>query len=386
MRLALLLLPVFGLLLVAKDKDEGPHKEFWEGMQAKREKLAGLHQEFDIVRNTVTVSGEQGSKWQLIVDVSGKKWREASVSGSGRSGRIFDGEVLYVFEEGSDEFEKPKLGKEAPQPAVYRWPELEWSKAKELSRVPCGFPGQDHSCVLWEAPLKKWSKLVSAGKTNHLVEGTLRVLADLDTGMLVSSNIYQLIETPNYRYQTSMRYPLRRMNYKEAVAESVFRLPEGNTKLVKELSEWDDRRIMKVLGGKAAPELVVKDIAGKTIRLEELKGKTVLLDFWTTWCPPCCADAPSLEKLHKRYGEKLTIVGISVSEARAVVEKYLKEHPKSYATVLSTENELPRPYQVGAFPTYLVIDEEGKITSVVSGDQGFSELRRMLKRSGMDVD
>lgn len=131
----------------------------------------------------------------------------------------------------------------------------------------------------------------------------------------------------------------------------------------------------------------MKDIAGKEIRLADLKGKTVLLDFWTTWCPPCRADAPSLDKLHKKFGGKeLAIIGISVSEERAVVEKYLKEHPKAYATVLSTENELPRPYQIGRFPTYLVIDAEGKVASVAQGDQGFAELRRMLRKAGMEVE
>jgi thiol-disulfide isomerase/thioredoxin len=126
---------------------------------------------------------------------------------------------------------------------------------------------------------------------------------------------------------------------------------------------------------------------GEPVRLEDFKGKTVLLDFWTTWCPPCRADAPALEKLYKKYnGKDLMIVGISVNEERPIVEKYLREHPKSYPIALTSENDLPRPYQVGAFPTYVVIDAKGNVSGAVDGDQGFSTLRKMLEKAGLIVD
>jgi thiol-disulfide isomerase/thioredoxin len=106
--------------------------------------------------------------------------------------------------------------------------------------------------------------------------------------------------------------------------------------------------------------LAVTDIRGNSITLSALRGKTVLLDFWTTWRPPCRADAPALDKLYRKYGsQNLAIIGISVSEDREVVEHFLKEHPHDFPVVLTTENEMPRPYQIGAFPTYIVIDRDG---------------------------
>ena len=121
--------------------------------------------------------------------------------------------------------------------------------------------------------------------------------------------------------------------------------------------------------------------------LSAFKGKTVLLDFWTTWCPPCRADAPALDKLYRKYREQdLMIVGISVSEERAIVEKFLKEHPHSFPVVLTSENEMPRAYQIGVFPTYIVIDRDGTVASAVQGDQGFGELRKLLKKAGLEID
>jgi thiol-disulfide isomerase/thioredoxin len=108
------------------------------------------------------------------------------------------------------------------------------------------------------------------------------------------------------------------------------------------------------------------------VSLAAASGKTVLLDFWTTWCPPCRADAPALDKLYEKYGERdLMIVGISVSEERAIVEKFLTEHPHNFPVALTTENEMPRPYQIGLFPTYIVINPDGTLASAVEGEKGF---------------
>jgi thiol-disulfide isomerase/thioredoxin len=141
------------------------------------------------------------------------------------------------------------------------------------------------------------------------------------------------------------------------------------------------------LAGKPAPGLQVKDIKGTVVSLSELKGKTVLLDFWTTWCPPCQSDASSIEKLNQKYGGKdLVIIGVSVDEDRDTVEKYLKKHPHTYPVVLSSENHMPPPYQIGVFPTYLIISPEGTLVTAEQGDKGFAKLRRDLEKAGMAAE
>jgi hypothetical protein len=80
------------------------------------------------------------------------------------------------------------------------------------------------------------------------------------------------------------------------------------------------------------------------------------------------------------------IVGISVGEERAIVEKYLKEHPHSFPIVLTAENEMARPYQVGILPTYIVINRDGTIAAAVEGDQGFASLWKLLKKAGLETE
>jgi thiol-disulfide isomerase/thioredoxin len=166
----------------------------------------------------------------------------------------------------------------------------------------------------------------------------------------------------------------------------MFAVPTG-LREVNALSDWGAARMQKRMGGKEVPELKLRDMNGNIVDIAALKGKTALLDYWTTWCPPCRADAPALDSLHKKYGDKeLAIIGISVSEERDVVEKFLSKHPHSFPVVLTTENEMPRPFQIGVFPTYVVIDKDGVLTSVVEGDQGFGQLRKLLKKAGMEVN
>jgi len=210
---------------------------------------------------------------------------------------------------------------------------------------------------------------------------------DTETGMLVQSVVQEVIENDRSGYQMELTYSLKRMGYGAPPDAALFKLPESGVHEVKQLTPWNIARIKKQLVGKPAPELEVMDIQGNPVSLSTLKGKTVLLDFWTTWCPPCRADAPALDKLYNKYGDKgLAIVGLSVSEERGVVEKFLKDHPHSFPVVLTSENEMPRPYQIGAFPTYMVISPDGTLASAADGDQGFGELRKFLEKAGMPAD
>ena len=125
---------------------------------------------------------------------------------------------------------------------------------------------------------------------------------------------------------------------------------------------------------------------GAPISLASLKGKTVLLDFWATWFPPCQADSSSLEKLNQKYGNgNLAIVGMSEKNGRPS-KNTLKKHQHSYPVALSIENEMPPVYRIGVFPTYFVIGPDGTLTSARQGDPGFSNLRRDLEKAGMAVE
>jgi len=378
--------PLFLVSLNAIAQTPAPH--LWTDLQVKREMLPGYHQEFNVSQTFKLPQHDQSSKHQVILDAVPRQWRETSVSGSGERIRIFDGTSLLTLEQDGDEYmrTKHKPKDDDPMPSPYTL-DAEWPKAVETGRQPCNSAATSHTCVIMDVPLKRSTQLAAPGKTTQVLGGTARLVFDTETGLLVASRSLRNIQNQTSSYQADVAYTVQRSSSGVVPEAALFKLPSADMREVKELSRWTASKIKKQLAGKLAPELNAMDIQGKPVSLAAFKGKTVLLDFWTTWCPPCRADAPALDKLYQRYSEKeLMIVGISVSEERAIVEKFLREHPHAFPVLLTTENEMPRPYQIGTFPTYIVIDPDGNLTAAVEGDQGFGELRKLLKKAGLDTD
>ncbi len=364
----------------------------WANLAKLRENLPGYHQEFEFHQNWILGGARASRRYTVIVDGAGQKWREQSAG----LVRVFDGKSLFRFEDDGDEYERPKLRGHGPLSLPYAMGNADWGKAVERERRACGYQGVDRECVLLEAPIQPWARAVAPNATTsvqatgsfaRLREGRVRALLDTQTGLLVSAASTEVIEGPRGSYKVDMSVELRRSQFGQAPSANLFRLPERVMSEVKEMARWDAPRIRRQFAGKPAPDFSFVDMAGRPVWLGALRGKFVLLDFWTTWCPPCREDAPALNKLHQKYGDRdLAIIGITVNEERATVEKFLKGHPHDFPVVLSSENEMPRPYDIGVFPTYLVIDREGKLYAAVQGDQGFGELRKLLKKAGLDVD
>lgn len=367
---------------------ESPASSLWTELKAKRDKLPGFHQEFEIAQTFKAPGHSQSSKRQIVLDMAHEQWRETSSSGSGEYVRIFDGKDVLMMEQGGDEYLRTKRrSKEEELPYIYDLGNLDLSKLKEAERRPCAIPGNDHVCVVLEGPLKRSTRTTAPNVSVQVREGNARAIFDTETGLLIACRTVEAIDNGRSAYQADVTRILKRISYGAAPDASLFKLPSSDLREVKELSRWDAAKMKKELAGKAAPPLAVTDLKGEPVRLSALKGRTVLLDFWTTWCAPCRADAPVLDKLNQKYGDKeLTIVGISVSEERETVEKFLKEHPHEFPIVLTTENEMPRPYQVGVFPTYIVINQDGSFAAAVEGDKGFGDLRKLLKKAGMETE
>jgi thiol-disulfide isomerase/thioredoxin len=118
----------------------------------------------------------------------------------------------------------------------------------------------------------------------------------------------------------------------------------------------------------AAPDFTLQDVTGKKVRLAELKGKVVLLEFWATWCPPCRAEIPALERLHAQYGGKgLTVLAVALDEGGwDDVKAFVAERKISYTVLRGTE-DVSSQYLVRLIPSAFLIDKEGNIKSRFMG-------------------
>jgi peroxiredoxin len=126
--------------------------------------------------------------------------------------------------------------------------------------------------------------------------------------------------------------------------------------------------------GVLAPDISVTTLDGKTIQLDQLKGKRVVLDFWATWCGPCVREIPHLNKLYNETSrDDLMIIGIS-DENEATLKPFVAGKGVNYP--VTSEKNLPSPYKdVHLIPTTFFIDRKGVIQSVVVGYHEFNQLK-----------
>ncbi|WP_420265654.1 peroxiredoxin family protein [Candidatus Magnetominusculus dajiuhuensis] len=122
---------------------------------------------------------------------------------------------------------------------------------------------------------------------------------------------------------------------------------------------WESDEII----GKAAPDFTLKTLDGKNFSLSTLKGKTVLINFWATWCPPCVEELPSMNKLYLKYKQKgFEVVAISLDSSTTKVKKYIAKNPLSFIVLLDTDKRVAKKlYKVSAQPTTYLISSDGKI-------------------------
>jgi len=131
------------------------------------------------------------------------------------------------------------------------------------------------------------------------------------------------------------------------------------------------------LKGKLAPDFQLTDIDGKSVRLADLRGKAVLLNFWATWCPPCKIEMPWFVDLQKQYGPQgLQIVGVAMDEGNAhdAVAKFAKEMGLNYPVLLGNDKVADQYGGVDALPTTFYIGRDGKIVTRVFGLVSHSEI------------
>jgi peroxiredoxin len=132
-----------------------------------------------------------------------------------------------------------------------------------------------------------------------------------------------------------------------------------------------------------APNFTLKGMDGKNVKLSELRGNVVLLNFWASWCGPCREEMPLLNKIHQKY-EPLgfTILGVNVEEDSDAAKKFIAQRPVDFPILLDNTNKVSKLYDVIAMPTTVVIDRDGNMRFLhqgyKSGDE--AEYRKMVKK------
>lgn len=134
-----------------------------------------------------------------------------------------------------------------------------------------------------------------------------------------------------------------------------------------------------------APRFNAITTTGEKFTNDSIKGKVVLLEFWTTWCGFCADEAAFVDKIGHELADKgLVLLAIDVGESRKTVKKYLEQHPRNCKIVMMEDTNLAAMYAATAYPIYVVIDRDGFIVGTQRGAGGEEALRRLIARGGIE--
>ena len=133
----------------------------------------------------------------------------------------------------------------------------------------------------------------------------------------------------------------------------------------------------------AAVDFNLASLDGKPVKLSELRGKVILLNFWATWCPPCKAEMPDLEALYRENADNhgLVVLGVDVEEEAELTRSFQKQYGLSFPLLPDTDGRVSNNrYFVRVLPTSYIIDRDGKVRYQWSGQQTRAAMLARLEK------
>lgn len=155
---------------------------------------------------------------------------------------------------------------------------------------------------------------------------------------------------------------------------------KDNSNIENENKDKDDNKIMSI-------DFNLYDQYGKEHKLSEYRGKTVFLNFWATWCPPCRGEMPHIEDLYKEYNknqDEVVILGVASPNlgnegSEEDIKEFLNQNKYNFPVVMDKDGALTYQYGISAFPTTFIIDKDGYVTQYVPGAMDKETMKSLIE-------
>lgn len=126
-----------------------------------------------------------------------------------------------------------------------------------------------------------------------------------------------------------------------------------------------------LIKGDVAPDFTLTTLDGKEVKLSDLKGKKVVLNFWATWCPPCKAEMPHMQNFYEDFSqdENVEILAINLTngDKRESVQNFVQDYGLTFPIPMDVEGNVGKTYQAITIPTSYMIDTKGRIQNKIVG-------------------
>jgi len=122
--------------------------------------------------------------------------------------------------------------------------------------------------------------------------------------------------------------------------------------------------------GFLAPDFTLETTTGESISLSDLHGQAVLVNLWATWCPPCRAEMPAIQKLYDEYRDQgLVVLGVNMTyqDTASAVQPFIQENDLTFPILLDLTGQVAEKYELRSLPSSFFIDRSGMIQEVVVG-------------------
>ncbi len=132
--------------------------------------------------------------------------------------------------------------------------------------------------------------------------------------------------------------------------------------------------------GDAAPDFELVDLDGNRHNLSDYKGQGVFLNFWGTWCAPCKKEMPAMGRQYQVFKDQgVQILAVNIAESELKVKRFADQYGMVFPTLIDTNKSVMRAYNVKPLPTTLLINPNGKIIKIITGEMSEDDIKGYME-------
>ncbi|MBC7803203.1 MAG: TlpA family protein disulfide reductase [Candidatus Parcubacteria bacterium] len=133
---------------------------------------------------------------------------------------------------------------------------------------------------------------------------------------------------------------------------------------------------LKPWTGSAAPALALRDVEGRVHRLEDYRGKVVLVNFWATWCEPCREEMPSMNRLRASLaGQPFEVLAVNLAESETRIRRFLEQLPLAFPVLMDRDSAVAKAWQARVLPVSFLLGPDGRIRYSAVGELDWTSER-----------